>query len=69
MATDFIREFDQAVQPVFDAIDGAFQTGKVDPESLTEAINSHIDWWVDELSARPGCPCAGTDDEEGCPHA
>lgn len=69
--TDYMREFDEAVQPVLDAIDGAFQSGKVDAESLTETVQKHVEWWVDEIAAGAviGCPCAGTPDQADCPHA
>ena len=52
---DYMREYNEAVQPVLDAIDTAMRTGKVDPEALGETISGHLEWWAEEmLAARPG---------------
>lgn len=67
--SDYVREFEEVIQPVRDAIDRAFQSGRVDPEMVMEAVESHVNWWQEEIAAGLGCPCVGTPDQEDCPHA
>jgi len=52
--SDVIREHNEVMQPVLDAIDTALRSGKLDTESLTETIERHVDWWVDEVAASEG---------------
>lgn len=48
---DVMRRYDEAMEPVRQALDRAVAAG-VDPESIEEGVQIHLQWWRDELAAR-----------------
>lgn len=44
-----MRFYDDAMQPVYDALDGAVRAIR-DIESIEEGVERHLQWWADELA-------------------